>query len=167
MAIISEETINALNVQLNEENYSSHLYFNMAGWAAKNGLSGASAFLEAHAKEEHKHLELFSDFIKKVGGQPIVSAMKAPESSFNSIEDIFYKIMEHEQYITFCIKKLVNKAMDDKDYITLKFLDCFIEEQVEEEALFSSIIDKIKMLGELKGRDLYMFDSYLSSISSH
>ena len=92
MPIISEETIKALNVQLNEEHFSSNLYFNMAGWASKNGLPGASAFLNMHAEEEHEHLELFSNFIKKVGGQPVMSAMQEPVSSFESIEDIFNKM---------------------------------------------------------------------------
>ena len=164
MPIISEETIKLLNKQLNEEHYSANLYFNMAGWCSKQGLNGCAAFLNNHAAEEHTHLEKFSDFIKKAGGQPIISAMKEPEHSFSSAEEVFEKIVKHEQYITSLIKKLVEKSMDDKDYITLKFLDWFVNEQLEEENLFNDIMDKIKILGDLKGRNLYEFDKFMDNL---
>lgn len=164
MPIISEETIKLLNKQLNEEHYSANLYFNMAGWCSKQGLNGCAAFLNNHAAEEHTHLEKFSDFIKKAGGQPIISAMKEPEYDFKSVEEVFDKVVKHERYITALIKKLVDKSMDDKDYITLNFLDWFMNEQFEEEGLFNNIIDTIKILGDLKGRNLYEFDKFMDNL---
>lgn len=164
MPIISEATIKLLNKQLNEEHYSANLYFNMAGWCSKQGLNGCAAFLNNHAAEEHTHLEKFSDFIKKAGGQPIISAMKEPEYDFKSVEEVFDKVVKHERYITALIKKLVDKSMDDKDYITLNFLDWFMNEQFEEEGLFNNIIDTIKILGDLKGRNLYTFDKFVANL---
>lgn len=164
MPIISEATIKLLNKQLNEEHYSANLYFNMAGWCSKQGLNGCAAFLNNHAAEEHTHLEKFSDFIKKAGGQPIISAMKEPEYDFKSVEEVFDKVVKHERYITALIKKLVDKSMDDKDYITLNFLDWFMNEQFEEEGLFNNIIDTIKILGDLKGRNLYEFDKFMDNL---
>ena len=164
MPIISEETIKLLNNHLNEEHYSANLYFNMAGWCSKQGLNGCAAFLNNHAAEEHTHLEKFSDFIKKAGGQPIISAMKEPEYDFKSVEEVFDKVVKHERYITALIKKLVDKSMDDKDYITLNFLDWFMNEQFEEEGLFNNIIDTIKILGDLKGRNLYTFDKFVANL---
>lgn len=164
MPIISEATIKLLNKQLNEEHYSANLYFNMAGWCSKQGLNGCAAFLNNHAAEEHTHLEKFSDFIKKAGGQPIISAMKEPEYDFKSVEEVFDKVVKHERYITALIKKLVDKSMDDKDYITLNFLDWFMNEQFEEENLFNDIMDKIKILGDLKGRNLYEFDKFMDNL---
>ena len=164
MPIISEETIKLLNNHLNEEHYSANLYFNMSGWCSKQGLKGCEAFLKNHSAEEHTHLEKLNDFIKKVSGQPIMGAMKEPEHDFSSVEEVFEKIVKHEQYITSLIKNLVSKAMDDKDYITLKFLEWFINEQLEEEELFNHIMDTIKILGELKGRNLYSFDKFMANL---
>ena len=164
MPIISEETIKLLNNHLNEEHYSANLYFNMAGWCSKQGLKGCAAFLNNHSAEEHTHLEKLNEFIKKVDGQPVMGAMKEPEHSFSSAEEVFEKIVKHEQHITSLIKKLVEKAMDDKDYITLKFLDWFVNEQLEEENLFNDIMDKIKILGDLKGRNLYEFDKFMDNL---
>ena len=165
MLRISKETIDLLNTQLTEEHYSSNLYFNMAGWARANGLKGAAKFLYGHAAEEHGHLDKMSEFIQKVGGQPIMSAMKAPEHEFKSIDEIFNKIVEHEKYITSCIYKLVESADKNKDYATDRFLDWFINEQLEEEELFADIVDRMNILGELKGKNLYTFDKFLGVLA--
>ena len=40
------------------------------------------------------------------------------------------------------------------------------EEQLEEEELFNDIIKKIKILGDLQGRNLYTFDKYVGNLDS-
>ena len=166
MPIIKEETVKLLNDHLNEEHYSANLYFNMAGWCEKQGLKGCSRFLYNHSAEEHTHLEKFREYINKAGGQAIMGEMKAPECNFNSVQELFEKIIKHEEYITSCINKLVSTAMDNKDYVTLKFLEWFVEEQLEEEELFSDIIKKIKILGTLEGRNLYTFDKFVGNLDT-
>ena len=168
MSIIKEDTIKLLNGQLNKELYSASLYFNMAGWCDKNGLKGCSKFLYGHYKEETEHFEKFRDFINKVGGQAVISDMHAPQSDFKSVEDLFETIVKHEQYITSCINELVGKAMENKDYITSRFLDWFIQEQLEEEELFNDILVKINMLGngKLEGRNLYTFDKSMNTLNT-
>ncbi|WP_020004372.1 ferritin [Brachyspira innocens] len=166
MSIIKEETVKLLNEHLNLEHYSANLYFNMAGWCEKEGLKGCSVFLYNHSAEEHTHLEKFREFINKAGGQAIMGEMKAPEFSFNNVGELFEKVIKHEEYITSCINKLVGIAIDNKDYVTLKFLEWFVEEQLEEEELFNDIIKKIKILGDLQGRNLYTFDKYVGNLDS-
>lgn len=166
MSIIKEDTIKLLNAQLNKEFYSASLYFNMAGWCDNQGLKGCSKFLYGHYKEEMEHFEKFRDFINKVGGQAIISDMPAPQNDFESVEKLFEAILKHEQYVTSCINELVGNAMDKKDYITLRFLDWFIQEQLEEEELFNDILDKIKILGDLKGRNLYTFDKAINNLDT-
>ena len=166
MSIIKEETVKLLNEHLNLEHYSANLYFNMAGWCDKQGLKGCSKFLYNHSSEEHTHLEKFREYINKAGGQAIMGEMKAPEYNFNSVEELFENIVKHEEYITSCINKLVGIAMDNKDYVTLKFLEWFVEEQLEEEELFNDIIKKIKILGNLEGRNLYTFDKFVGNLDT-
>ena len=40
---------------------------------------------------------------------------------------------EHERYVTSLINAIYHEAHQDKDYRTMKFLDWFIDEQMEEE----------------------------------
>ena len=164
MSIIKEDIIKLLNVQLNKELYSASLYFNMSSWCDKEGLKGCSKFLYGHFKEELEHFEKFRDFINKVGGQANISEMQAPQNDFKSVKDLFETILKHEEYVTSCINEIVEAAFDKKDYITLRFLDWFIQEQLEEEELFNDILAKIKILGDLEGRNLYTFDKAIAAL---
>nr|WP_300712029.1 ferritin-like domain-containing protein [uncultured Brachyspira sp.] len=92
--------------------------------------------------------------------------MNVHECKFNSVEELFEKIIKYEEYITSCINKLVSISMENKDYITLKFLEWFVEEQLEEEELFNDIVKKIKILENLKGRNLYTFDKFVGNLDS-
>lgn len=68
--------------------------------------------------------------------------------------------MEHEYLITSEIKKLYKEARDEEDYETEKFLDWFIHEQVEEEANFTEIVEKLELCGDNVGA-LFMYDTVL------
>ncbi len=51
-----------------------------------------------------------------------------------------------------------------KDYSTFNFLQWYVSEQHEEEALFRGIVDKIKLIGE-HGNGLYLADQYIKNIA--
>ena len=59
------------------------------------------------------------------------------------------------------INKLYEAALEEKDYASQTFLHWFIEEQVEEEAAASAILETLKMAGE-KGHALIMMDRQLA-----
>ncbi|AIJ06007.1 ferroxidase [Methanocaldococcus bathoardescens] len=67
---------------------------------------------------------------------------------------------KHEQSITESINNLMDLAISEKDYATVNFLQWFVNEQVEEEASFSEILDKLKLIGDDK-RGLFMLDKEL------
>ena len=52
-------------------------------------------------------------------------------------------------------------AFKEKDFNTGQFLQWFIMEQDEEEALFGGILDKLNLIGDSKGA-LYHFDNELA-----
>ena len=55
--------------------------------------------------------------------------------------------LEHEKYVTSLINDIYGAAHDVKDYRTMKFLDWFIEEQLEEETNAEDMITKMKLFG--------------------
>ena len=59
--------------------------------------------------------------------------------------------------VTNSINELVYICLQEKDYTTHNFMQWFVAEQLEEEALARNIMDKIKMIGSDKG-GLYLFD---------
>ncbi len=137
----------ALNNQIQKEEYSSRLYLAMAIWCEVNGFPGASSFLYEHADEERMHMMKLVHFVNDRGGKTQLMNVEVPPQKYNSVLDIFTQIREHEMFITESINKLYGVTVDEKDYTTGNFLQWYITEQVEEESLFNTILDKIKLVG--------------------
>jgi len=60
------------------------------------------------------------------------------------------------------INKLVERCLAEKDYTTHNFLQWYVSEQIEEEALARNILDKLNLIGNDKG-GMYLFDRDLES----
>ena len=137
----------ALNEQVQKEEYSSRLYLAMAIWCEASGFPGAAAFLFEHAEEERMHMMKLIHFVNDRGGQAQLLNVEIPPLKYESVLDIFTQIREHEMYITGSINNLFGVTVEEKDYTTGNFLQWYITEQIEEESLFNTILDKIKLAG--------------------
>ena len=74
-------------------------------------------------------------------------------------------MLEHELNVTDSINNVVDLCLSEKDYTTHNFMQWYVSEQLEEEALARTILDKLKMIGNDRG-GLYMFDRDLSVLAS-
>lgn len=155
----------ALNKQIQREEYSSRLYLSMAIWCEANGFPGASAFLFQHAEEERIHMLKLVHFVNDRGGKAQLMTVEIPPLEFESVLDIFTKIKEHEMYITESINKLYGITMDERDYTTGNFLQWYITEQIEEESLFNTILDKITLVGADKS-GMFHIDKELEGMTT-
>lgn len=155
---MSDKTIEkALNQQISKEANSSQLYLSMANWAEQNGLSGISQFLYAHADEERMHMLKLIKFVNERGGKAEIPAIEKPKNKFKSIEELFNDLLAHEIMVTNSINEIVHLCIEVKDYTTHNFMQWYVAEQLEEEALARNILDKIKIIGNDKG-GLYLLD---------
>lgn len=75
----------------------------------------------------------------------------------------FEEILEHEVDITKDVYKLVKMSMEEEDWATWNFLQWFVKEQVEEETLALSLLDKMKIAGgeKVNNNALYSLDKDL------
>jgi len=144
---MNTEVEKALNEQIQKEEYSSRLYLSMAIWCEVKGLPGAAAFLYQHAEEERIHMLKLVHFVNDRQGNARLLEVGIPASEFKSLEDVFVKIKEHEEFVTASINELYGITMNEKDYTTGNFLQWYINEQIEEESTFNNILDKIKLAG--------------------
>ncbi len=140
----------ALNEQIKKEEFSSRLYLSMAIWAEINGFPGAANFLYKHTEEERMHQMKFVHYVNERGGRAALMDVEKPQDKFDSLKDVFKQIFDHEVYITGSINELFGLANDEKDYTTANFLQWFITEQLEEENLMRTILDKINLVGSDK-----------------
>ena len=154
----------ALNKQIELEASSSQFYLSMASWAEAQGLSGTASFLYKHSDEERLHMLKLIKFINERGGEAVIPAL-IKLSTFKSLTNVFESLLEHELNVTESINNIVGLCLDQKDFTTHNFMQWYVAEQLEEEALARTILDKLKMIGEDKG-GLYLFDRDLNDIDT-
>ena len=140
----------ALNKQIQIEAESSQIYLSMASWAEKQGFEGVAAFMYAHSDEERFHMLKLMKFVNERGGHAQVSALKAPPLSFGSFKEMFKTLFDHEVMVSQSINDLVEIALSEKDHASHNFLQWYVSEQIEEEALARNILDKINLIGDDK-----------------
>lgn len=163
--MVSNKVEKALNEQIKIEAESSQFYLAMASWAETKGLNGTALFLYQHADEERMHMLKLVKFVNERGGHAIIPALDQPPVEFESIQNVFQKLLDHEVFVTDSINKVVDICLSEKDYPTHNFMQWYVAEQIEEEALARNIMDKIKMIGTDKG-GLYLFDRDLENLSA-
>jgi len=155
-----------LNKQINLEFYSSNLYLQMRSWCDANSLDGCAKFLQQHADEEIQHMHRLFNYVNEAGSMALIGAIDEPKSDFKNVQDIFKMTYKHECLITKEINKLVKAASQEADFSTFNFLQWYVAEQHEEEHLFNSITDKIKMIG-IEGKGLYFIDKEIGAIADN
>lgn len=87
----------------------------------------------------------------------MLKAIAQMETDFESVTSVFEKALEHEQFVTASINKIMDVAITESDYATQSFLKWFIDEQVEEEANVNEILDTLKLING-HGNGLVMLD---------
>lgn len=160
--MFSQELLTSLNEQVNFEFYSSYTYLAMAAYAESNDLDGIANFFRVQAQEELSHAMKLYGYIFQKGGNVELNAIEKPSSEYESIVDVFEKGFEHEKEVTKRVYNLVDIATKEKEHATLSLLRWFVDEQVEEENNFSSLLKKIKRSIDNPAA-LYMIDDELAS----
>ena len=153
----------ALNQQVQLEAESSQIYLSMASWAEVQGYEGIANFLYQHSDEERLHMLKLLKFIYERGGHGVVPALKQPASKFKGVKEVFKDVLDHEILVSTEINKLVDICLKEKDYTTHNFLQWYVSEQIEEEALARKIMDKLKLIGN-DNSGLYFFDRDIATL---
>jgi ferritin len=148
----------ALNDQLNKEQYSSYLYLAIAAHFEAEGFPGFASWMRAQADEEHVHAMKFFDFVNDRGGRVLLAAIDAPPTGFGTPLEAFEASLAHERFITASIEALYEIA----DRSTQAFLDWFLTEQVEEEKTVSTIVESLRLAAD-SGPALLLLDRELGA----
>lgn len=143
---MSNEMSEALNKQINNELYSAYIYLAMSAYFQSNNLSGFAKWLKRHAYEETTHAMKIYDYVLSRNWQINLIAISAPDINWNSPVQIFSAAYQHEKEVSQMINNLVTLAEHIDDKATSIFLQWFVIEQVEEEAVFFEILEKLKLI---------------------
>jgi len=146
-----------LNDQINKEFYSAYLYMDMANYYDELDLDGYANYYMIQAQEERDHALLFMKYMQINGLKVTLKAIDKPDKVFNSVLDPLEIAAEHERYVTALINNIYHEAQLDKDYRAMKFLDWFVDEQMEEEDSADKMISRYKLFGS-DPKGLYLLD---------
>jgi len=163
--MISKTMKEALIQQIKLEAESSQTYLAMASWAETKGLNGVSEFMYDQSEEERQHMLKLVKYVNDRGGHAVVPSLAEPKNIYKSVRDVFESFLTHEEEVSKSIHQLVDLCVTERDYSTNNFLQWYVAEQIEEEALARTILDKLKLIGDDKG-GFYMFDRDLINIKS-
>jgi len=163
--MISEKMQTALNQQIELEGYASFLYLAMASWCDQEGMNGCAQFMHRQSAEEREHMLRIFDYLSEVDAFAKTPGIQQPPHSFESVPEMFEQVYNHEQKVTQSINKLLQLGYEENDHTTLNFLQWYVDEQREEEALMRTILDKIKLIGN-GPQSLYYIDKEVAAINS-
>ncbi|WP_308640170.1 ferritin [Paenibacillus silvisoli] len=155
---MNETLSQALNDQLNFEFYSAHVYLAIAAYCSGESLDGFANFFVVQAEEERFHAMKLYKYLNDRGQRVKLIGMSTPNNDYSSILDAFQQAFQHEQEVTKRIYHLSDLALNDREHATMQFLKWFIDEQVEEESMFDSIINKLKRIDQ-DSNAFFMLDS--------
>lgn len=157
-----EELEKAFNSQIDTELSSSLAYLQMSVHFADQNLTGMSSWMRAQAEEERAHAYRFLDFVLDRGNSVRLGSVDAPTGQFDSTEAVFEAALNQERNVTKAIHELYRLASDQGDLASIPFLQEFIEEQNEEEAMVESILERVRLAGGNAGAILIL-DNELGS----
>ena len=150
--LISHELNELMNKQIVEELRSAYIYLGMAAWALEKGLKGLANFMKTHAeKEEYKHAMKFANYIQETGGKVKYGTIENVSTDYENTEELLKAAIKHEEYITNKIKELMDLATSKNEYYAYDLLNWFIQEQIEEENLFTDLYNDFLLRGKMLG----------------
>lgn len=145
--MISQSMNAKLNEQITAEFSAAHSYLAMACAFDRMGLKVlAKRFVEQY-DEEREHAMKIVKYIQEVGGSVVVESIGKPNADYKDAKAIIQAALESEKHITQMINDLVALAESEKDYASRSFLDWFVNEQVEEVASMTDLLNLVKLAG--------------------
>ena len=159
--MLSKSLENAINDQVTFEFYSSYTYLAMAAYCESADLSGFANFFRVQAKEEIDHAMKFYDYVFQKGGTVVLGEIEKPKENYNNVVEVFETGLAHERLVTKRIYNIMDIAVAQKEHATISFLNWFLDEQVQEEDNFSTILKKVKRCVD-NPHALYMVDDELA-----
>ncbi|MCK3685155.1 ferritin [Maribellus sp. YY47] len=160
--MLKEKMLNALNEQINAEQYSALMYLSMSAWFQNKGLPGFANWMYVQYQEELTHANKFFNYVNERSGKVVLKAIDQMPTEWEGIIDVYEATLKHEQHVTALIDNLMDIALEQKDHATQSFLQWFVDEQVEEEANVSEILDTLKLI-DGQGNGIFMLDREMRS----
>lgn len=153
----------SLNNQIKYEAQASAKYLAMACWADVKGYNGVADFFYTQSEEERVHMTKLVKFINERNGKAVIPAIEKPREEYDGLMDLFEVFLKSEEFVTAKINEVIFQCLEYKDYNVHNFMQWYVAEQLEEEAIARTLLDKLKIIGDDKSGH-YLFDRDINSM---
>lgn len=157
--LASQKLIDAFNRQIGNEMGASIQYVAVASYFDAETLQQLAQFFYTQAEEERDHAMRFVKFIVDVGGRVDIPEIPRAKCDFKSAEEAAELAVTWENQVTQQIYDLSELAVQQKNHIARRFLDWFVDEQLEEVKTMTSLLSIIQRAGKER---LILVEDYLA-----
>ena len=161
---ISKKILQLLHEQIGNEANASNYYLYVPSWCKVHGYDGSSSFFQKHSTEEREHMLKIIQYLNDLKIDSVIPQIQKPTQKMKSLEQVCKASLDNERKVSKAIDKIINTAQNENDHRTNFFLEWFVHEQIEEEDLFESILQKFDVIGRDK-LAIHEIDKILEKLS--
>ncbi len=129
-----------LQTQIGNEFEAANMYLAMSNWAGVEGLPGFQHWLRKQYEEELSHGLKLNDHLVDRDINPVIPSHYPIHNKWTSALDIAVAGLTAERAMTVALEDLFADAWLTRDFKSAVMLQWFIQEQVEEEKLFTDLV---------------------------
>lgn len=107
-------------------------------------------------------LKIFK-YMNDAGGRAISPEVVNVPQEFDSFRGVFEQALQQEIFVTQSFNKIADRCLRAKDFVTLQFLQWFLNEQLEEEYVARRILELFDIIGE-EGTGRWQIDRHVPKI---
>lgn len=156
--LISTTLAQALNTQIGNEFGASLQYYAIGAHFHRLHLVQLAKLFFKQADEEREHAQKLLHYVVETGGELRLPPVKEPVHTFATAEEALQAALNWEVEVTGQIKRLMDLAASESDYLAQNFLQWFVDEQLEEVNKMTRLLGVVRMAGE---RNLISVEAYL------
>ena len=141
---MNEELLTLFNKQINQEFYTSYLYYAMSTYFDEIMMRGFSMYMKHKASNELVLAQKMYDYLILRDERLSFLQIDEPSSDWLDVSDIFVNVLSHEQKLENEIQKLYLMAKNYDDIAAMDFIGEILGEKIKSLSLARKIVFRIK-----------------------
>ena len=162
---LTGELKEAFNAQVTMELKAAVVYRQLSIDMDALDLPGIAGWFKAQSAEEEVHADKFITHMLDRDATPLIGTIEAQTKHVSTVLEAFEAALAHEKKVSDAIRGLYRLANSTGDIDALPLLNWFVDEQIEEESTVSTIISRIKLIGN-DGNGILRLDEELGGRST-
>lgn len=144
----SERFVEALNEQIGREFRAAHQYTAVGAYYDGLTFPRLAKFFFHQADEERAHALKMVGYLRDTRADISLGEVPAPRMEFADHVEPIRLALEAERKVTASISGLFEIARETNDYASESFMQWFVDEQVEEEAMMDALLQVAERVRE-------------------